>query len=129
MYIFFSTKRYCYFSYFSENICCGYSIEVPCCRGASNKYLQCTFSWRNKEHIYLATPLNMYLENMRNVPVFSSYFSMKTYVVHMHKKCLGKRFPTGTHNISLRRKKNINTFGVEKSTLSGAVTAFLAFTV
>ena len=31
-----------------ENICCGYSVEVPH-RGTSNEYSQHMFSWRNKK--------------------------------------------------------------------------------
>ena len=33
-----------------ENICCGYSLEVPQ-RGASNEYSQHMFSSRNKKNI------------------------------------------------------------------------------
>ena len=33
-----------------ENICCGYSLEVPW-RGTFNEYPQHKFSWRNKKNI------------------------------------------------------------------------------
>ena len=33
-----------------ENICCGYSLEVPW-QGASDEYPQHMFSWRNKKNI------------------------------------------------------------------------------
>ena len=39
-----------FFLFLHENICCGYSLEVPC-RGASNEYPQHMFSWRNKKNI------------------------------------------------------------------------------
>ena len=38
--------------YIEENICCGYSLEVPH-RGTSNEYPQHMFSSRNKKNIYL----------------------------------------------------------------------------
>ena len=37
-----------FFLFLHENICCGYSLEVPQ-RGASNVYPQHMFSWRNKK--------------------------------------------------------------------------------
>ena len=50
--IFFSAEKYSYFSNFSMNICCGYSLEMPH-RGISNEYPQHMFLWRNKKNIYL----------------------------------------------------------------------------
>ena len=41
---------------FSKNICCRYSLEVPC-RGASDEYPQHMFSWSNKKNIYLIPTL------------------------------------------------------------------------
>ena len=41
-----------FFFFFHENICCGYSLEVPHW-GTSNEYLQHMFSWKNKKNIYL----------------------------------------------------------------------------
>ena len=38
------------FLFLLENICCGYSLEVPR-RGASNEYPQQMISWRNKKDI------------------------------------------------------------------------------
>ena len=38
------------FLFLDENICCGYSVEVPQ-RGASNEYPQHMFSSRNKKNI------------------------------------------------------------------------------
>ena len=45
--------RYVYFLLFlEENICCGYSIEVPTTyRGTSNEYPQHMFSSRNKDNV------------------------------------------------------------------------------
>ena len=53
-----SVQKYWYFSYmyFSQNICCGYSLEVPQW-GASNEYPQHMFSWRNTKNIYLIPTL------------------------------------------------------------------------
>ena len=39
-----------FFLFLHENICCGYSLEVPP-RGASNEYPQHMFLWRNKKNI------------------------------------------------------------------------------
>ena len=36
------------FLFLYENVCCGYSLEVPH-RGTSNEYPQLMFSWRNKK--------------------------------------------------------------------------------
>ena len=44
------------FLFFHENICCGYSLEVPR-RGTSNEYPQHMFSWRNKKSIMWIPPL------------------------------------------------------------------------
>ena len=41
---------------FCTNICCGYSLEVPC-QGVSNEHPQHTFLWRYKQNIYLTTSL------------------------------------------------------------------------
>ena len=38
------------FLFLHENICCGYSLEVPR-RGTSNEYPQHMFSWRNKKNM------------------------------------------------------------------------------
>ena len=38
------------FLFLLENICCGYSLEVPR-RGASNEYPQQMILWRNKKDI------------------------------------------------------------------------------
>ena len=50
-------KRYCQkrrpatgFKHFHENICCGYSLEVPQ-RSTANEYPQHMFSWRNEKNI------------------------------------------------------------------------------
>ena len=40
-----------FFLFLHENICCGYSLEVPQW-GTSNEYPQHIFSWRNKKNIY-----------------------------------------------------------------------------
>ena len=40
-----------FFLFLYENVCCGYSLEVPC-RGTSNEYPQLMFSWRNKKKKY-----------------------------------------------------------------------------
>ena len=40
-----------FFLFLHEKICCVYSLEAPP-RGASNKYQQQKFSWRNKKKIY-----------------------------------------------------------------------------
>ena len=42
--------RKIFFLFLHENICCGYSLEVPH-RGTSNEYPQHMFSWRNKKNI------------------------------------------------------------------------------
>ena len=39
-----------FFLFLVEDICCGYSLEAPR-RGASNKYSQHIFSWRNKKTV------------------------------------------------------------------------------
>ena len=39
-----------FFLFLHKKICCGYSLEVPWW-GASNKYPQHIFSWRNKKNI------------------------------------------------------------------------------
>ena len=44
------------FLFLDENICCGYSLEVPR-RGASNEYPQHIFSSRNKKNIMWIPPL------------------------------------------------------------------------
>ena len=54
---FFQSKNIDIFSYFfTKNICCGYSLEVPH-RGTSNECPQHMFSWRNKKNIYLIPTL------------------------------------------------------------------------
>ena len=46
----FQTKNvFIFFLFLNENICCGYSIEVPH-RGTSNEYPQHMFSLRNKKN-------------------------------------------------------------------------------
>ena len=45
-----STQKYWFFLLLHENVCCGYSLEVPH-GGASNEYPQHIFSWRNKKNI------------------------------------------------------------------------------
>ena len=47
------------FLFLHENICCGYSLEVPLW-GTSNEYLQHMFLWRNKKNI-VDTPSYLYL--------------------------------------------------------------------
>ena len=44
------------FLFLNENICCGYSLEVPQ-RGASNEYPQHRYSLRNKKNIMWIPPL------------------------------------------------------------------------
>ena len=44
----FQFKSLDFFLFLHDNICCGYSLEAPQ-RGASNKYPQHMFSWRNKK--------------------------------------------------------------------------------
>ena len=39
-----------FFLFLFENICCGYSFEVPQ-RGTSNEYPQHTILWRNKKTV------------------------------------------------------------------------------
>ena len=67
--LFFVRKMLIPFLFLNKNICCGYSLEVPCwgasteyhniCfrRGASNKYPQCMFSSRNKKNSMWISPL------------------------------------------------------------------------
>ena len=43
-----------FFLFLFENICYGYSLEVPQ-RGTSNEYPQYMFSWRNKKNIFPGT--------------------------------------------------------------------------
>ena len=50
--LFFSPKVLIFFLFLQENICCGYSLEVPQ-QGTSNEYSQHMFSLRNKKTIYL----------------------------------------------------------------------------
>ena len=54
--IFFNQKVSIIFLFLDQNICCGYSSEVPL-RGASNEYPQHMFSLRNKKIIYLISTL------------------------------------------------------------------------
>ena len=54
--IFFSRKVWIIFLFLLENICCGYSLEVPQ-QGTSNEYPQQTFLWRNKKNIMWISPL------------------------------------------------------------------------
>ena len=48
---FFNQKLLIFFLNLHENICCGYSLEVPH-RGTSKEYPQYMLSWRNKQNIY-----------------------------------------------------------------------------
>ena len=43
------------FLFLHENICYGYSLEVPH-QGISNEYPQHMFFWRNKKKYYVDTP-------------------------------------------------------------------------
>ena len=54
--LFFNKKVLIVFLFLHENICCGYSLEVPQ-RGTSNEYPQQMFSWRNKKNINLIATL------------------------------------------------------------------------
>ena len=56
------------FLFLHENICCGYSLEVPQ-QGASNEYPQHIFLWRNKKDI------------MWIPPFICSYVSLLLYTV------------------------------------------------
>ena len=49
--VFFSNEKYQCFLFVHENVCYGYSFEVPL-RGASDEYPQHKFSWRNKKKCY-----------------------------------------------------------------------------
>ena len=53
---FYNQKILIFFSFLHENICCGYSLEVPQ-QGVSNEYPYDTFSWRNKKNIIWIPPL------------------------------------------------------------------------
>ena len=46
----FENKVSTFFLFLHEKLCCGYALEVPWI-GASYKYLQHMFSWRNKKII------------------------------------------------------------------------------
>ena len=50
------SNKMIFFLLLHENICCGYSLEVPR-QGTSNEYAQRMFSWRNKTYIYLIPAL------------------------------------------------------------------------
>ena len=54
--LFFNPKLLIYFFFLDQNVCCGYSIELPQ-PGASNEYPQCMFSWGKKKNIYLIPTL------------------------------------------------------------------------
>ena len=41
-----------FFLYLHKNICCGYSLEVPC-KGASNDYCQILLNNSSKKNIYM----------------------------------------------------------------------------
>ena len=61
-----STQKLIFFLFLHENICCGYSLEVPHA-GTSNEYPQHMFSWRNKKNIpwiplYWSGAVNKYHE-------------------------------------------------------------------
>ena len=56
----FSVQNFSYFLY--ENVCCGYSLEVPHW-GTSNEYPQHMFSLRNKKNIFLIHPSYLELSN------------------------------------------------------------------
>ena len=43
-------SRWIFFLFLDKNVCCGYSLEAPRW-GASNKYPQHMFSWKNKKNI------------------------------------------------------------------------------
>ena len=59
---FFQPKSTDIFSSLHENICCGYSLEVPQ-RGTSNEYPQHMFSWINKKKIFCGYPAYLELCN------------------------------------------------------------------
>ena len=84
------------FLFLHENICCGYSLEAPR-RGASNEYPQHMFLLRNKKDISIF--------RMKKVPYLllwcyhgMSYFSMKAYVVGIHKKRFAEALLMSNHN-------------------------------
>ena len=54
--VFVNQKVSIFFLFLNENICCGYSLEVPQ-RGKSNEYLQHMFLSRNKKTVYLIPTL------------------------------------------------------------------------
>ena len=57
-----SDKKYWYFSYFCQNIDCGYSLEPPR-RGGSNEYPQSMFLSRNKKNnVYPCKPQFYYIK-------------------------------------------------------------------
>ena len=57
--VFFNRKVLIFFLFLHENICCGYSLEVPQ-RGTSNEYPQHMFSWRNKKKKYHCCLVDQY---------------------------------------------------------------------
>ena len=66
------------FLFLNENICCGYSLEVPR-RGASHE--QYRFTWRIKKNEYFWIAKRMLSRAIIRVYLYFSYISMKTYVV------------------------------------------------
>ena len=62
----------------SKNICCGYSLEAPH-RGASNKYPQHMFLWRNKKNIMWIPLLSEALLTLAMLSVNSADDKLRTY--------------------------------------------------
>ena len=63
-----------FFLFLHENICCGYSLEVPLW-GTSNEYTQHVFSWKNKKNTYLICPLRPKIKKV----CVSGYLTMPNF--------------------------------------------------
>ena len=89
--------RSVFFLFLHENICCGYSLEVPW-RGASNEYPQHMFLWTNKKNIKY-----FWIEKSA-----LTIISVK-YALGTHQKCYGEAFYNEypQHMSLFRNKKNI----------------------
>ena len=83
---FFNQKILIFFLLLYKNICCGYSLEAP--RGdTSIEYPQFIFSLRNKETIYLDTPVYKYSWLSLSRPRLSritAYLEVKIWSLPIH---------------------------------------------
>ena len=110
---FFYQKALIFFLFLHENLCCGYSLEVPHW-GTSNEYPQHRFSWRHKSifwipllsgamYVHLCFFILFLVFNGFTIATdkalfsskkcwYFSYFSMKTYVVVLIRSASARRF-------------------------------------